>query len=176
MQRHERPYGRQARRIRALGHGGTGGVRSSATLVVSRDGRVAGVLRGRLPRQLEQHCGQGALGFLWHLEKEDELIAAPQWYPEVAHFCEGVPIILVATKIDLRKDATAVGLIRAQGHAPLSYAEGAGVAQRMGAKYMEVSALEGTGVQEVFDLALREAMGKRGGLGVLKRKVKCTIL
>ncbi|TFY82134.1 hypothetical protein EWM64_g1878 [Hericium alpestre] len=27
-----------------------------------------------------------------------------QWYPEVAHFCEGTPLILVGTKTDLRRD------------------------------------------------------------------------
>ena len=60
----------------------------------------------------------------------------------------------------------------------MSYAEGAAMAQRMGAQYAEVSALRGEGVQEVFDLALREAMavGRRGPMRGLKRKVKCTIL
>jgi GTPase SAR1 family protein len=27
-----------------------------------------------------------------------------KWYPEVAHFCEGTLLILVATKMDLRRD------------------------------------------------------------------------
>ncbi|GAA5948526.1 hypothetical protein JCM21900_002741 [Sporobolomyces salmonicolor] len=105
-----------------------------------------------------------------------------KWYPEVAHFCEGVPIVLIATKTDLRTDQRALDLLKAQGRHPVTPAEGAAVAKTIGARYAEVSAMTGQGVEEVFDLALREAMKGRGGGGPMgsvkvgKKKVKCTIL
>ncbi|GAA5917404.1 hypothetical protein JCM5296_000208 [Sporobolomyces johnsonii] len=103
-----------------------------------------------------------------------------KWYPEVAHFCEGVPIVLIATKTDLRTDQRALDLLKAQGRHPVTPAEGAAVAKTIGARYAEVSAMTGQGVEEVFDLALREAMKGRGGpmgtVKVGKKKVKCTIL
>ncbi|GAA5944733.1 uncharacterized protein JCM15063_002386 [Sporobolomyces koalae] len=111
-----------------------------------------------------------------------------KWHPEVAHFCEGIPIILVATKTDLRTDARALDLLKAQGRHPVTTMEGQAVAKRIGAKYAEVSAITGQGVEEVFDLALREALGSRGigsggsgsraqaGTRRGRRKVKCSIL
>ncbi|GAA5884265.1 hypothetical protein JCM16303_002431 [Sporobolomyces ruberrimus] len=116
-----------------------------------------------------------------------------KWYPEVAHFCEGIPLVLIATKTDLRTDGRALDLLKAQGRHPVTTLEGQTVAKRIGAKYAEVSAITGHGVEEVFDLALREALrargigrggssrgGDGGGLGggsrMGKRKVKCNIL
>jgi hypothetical protein len=65
--------------------------------------------------------------------------------------------------------------------------EGQAVAKRIGAKYAEVSAITGQGVEEVFDLAMKEALkgrgfggGRAGGSGSAarmgKRGKKCTIL
>lgn len=110
-----------------------------------------------------------------------------QWYPEVSHFCEGVPLILVATKIDLRNDPATLALLRAQGRLPVQTVQGQALARRIGAHYVEVSAFKGWGVKELFDLALREAMvGKSGGsggmLGSVSKRVKrkrqkmCTVL
>lgn len=97
-----------------------------------------------------------------------------KWFPEVAHFCEGVPVILVGTKADLRNDQRTLDLLKAQGRAPVSYQEGADVARKMGAKYAEVSAKMGTGVHVVFEAALREGM--RGTTMAKIRKAKCTVL
>ncbi|GAA5967296.1 hypothetical protein JCM8115_006097 [Rhodotorula mucilaginosa] len=101
-----------------------------------------------------------------------------KWHPEVTHFCEGTPIILVATKTDLRRDENAVALLRAQGRHPVTHEEGAAAARRMGAKYAEVSAMTGVGVEEVFDLALREAMKGTTLIGrsMRRRKAKCSVL
>lgn len=41
---------------------------------------------------------------------------------------------------------------------------------------MEASAKVGTGVHEVFDLALKESMKNRGGIKKISKKVKCIIL
>ena len=92
----------------------------------------------------------------------------------MSHFCEGVPVILVATKTDLRTQQRTLELLRAQGREPVSAAEGAAVARRMGARYAEVSAKTGQGVQEVFEMALREGM--RGTTMAKIRKARCVVL
>ncbi|ORY78420.1 P-loop containing nucleoside triphosphate hydrolase protein [Leucosporidium creatinivorum] len=109
-----------------------------------------------------------------------------KWFPEVSHFCEGVPIILIATKTDLRHDTRALDLLKAQGRHPVTRAEGEAVARKIGARYAEVSAMKGEGVEEVFDLALREAMRNQGGGigrfvgggtgGGKRRRVKCVVV
>lgn len=89
-----------------------------------------------------------------------------KWYPEVAHFCEGTPLILVGTKTDLRRDEQTRRMLGAQGQTPVSSEQGTEVAKEIGAKYIECSAKTGVGVQEVFHLALRESMrGKWGKIG-----------
>jgi len=96
-----------------------------------------------------------------------------KWYPEVAHFCEGTPLILVATKTDLRRDDTTRRMLGAQGLAPVSPEQGAEVAREIGAKYVECSAKTGSGVQEVFALALRESM--KGKWGNIPRQRRCVV-
>lgn len=44
-----------------------------------------------------------------------------QWYPEVTHFCKGVPIIVVGCKIDLRKDKVLVNTLRKKRLEPVTY-------------------------------------------------------
>ncbi|GAA5891015.1 hypothetical protein JCM8208_003134 [Rhodotorula glutinis] len=111
-----------------------------------------------------------------------------KWYPEVSHFCPDTPLVLIATKTDLRTDERAISLLRAQGRHPITHDEGAAVAERIGASYAEVSAISGKGVEEVFDLALRLAMRgsatSAGGAGLgssgrsrsRSRRAKCTLL
>jgi len=95
-----------------------------------------------------------------------------KWYPEVAHFCEGTPLILVGTKTDLRRDEQTRRMLSAQGQAAVSFEQGAEVAKEIGAKYIECSAKTGVGVQEVFHLALRESM--RGKWSKINRGA-CTV-
>ena len=101
------------------------------------------------------------------------LIGRLQWYPEVAHFCEGTPLILVGTKTDLRRDEQTRRMLGAQGQTPVSSEQGAEVAKEIGAKYIECSAKTGVGVQEVFHLALRESM--RGKWGKISKKGQCIV-
>lgn len=93
-----------------------------------------------------------------------------KWYPEIAHFCEGTPLILVGTKIDLRRDDQTRRMLSAQGQVPVSAEQGANVAKEIGAKYVECSAKTGTGVQDVFNLALKESMKGRWGKMVKQRR------
>ena len=98
-----------------------------------------------------------------------------KWYPEVAHFCEDTPLILVATKTDLRRDDNTRRLLGAQGQKPVTSEQGAEVAHEIGAKYIECSAKTGSGVQEVFALALRESMKGKWGKIARQRQRQCVV-
>ncbi|KAK4686308.1 hypothetical protein P7C73_g3817, partial [Tremellales sp. Uapishka_1] len=102
-----------------------------------------------------------------------------KWYPEMSHFCETVPLLLICTKTDLRQDATTLSLMAAQGTTPITSIEGEKVAKEIGARrYLECSAKEGRGVREVFDGAIRESLGRKG-FGGLKKRTKgknCIVL
>ena len=52
--------------------------------------------------------------------------------------------------------------------------QGQGVAKEIGARYIECSAKTGTGVQDVFGLALKECM--RGKWGKKLRQQRCVII
>ncbi|KIX10440.1 GTP-binding protein rhoC [Rhinocladiella mackenziei CBS 650.93] len=80
------------------------------------------------------------------------------WYPEVLHFCPTTPLILVGLKSDLRTKRTCIELLRTQGLTPVTPEQGASVAKQMGAAYIECSAKESRGIQEVFDLAIHTAI------------------
>ncbi|KAI5806694.1 P-loop containing nucleoside triphosphate hydrolase protein [Peziza echinospora] len=82
-----------------------------------------------------------------------------KWFPEVVHFCPGTPIILVGLKTDLRNNRHAMELLKTQGMTPVTPQQGAGVAAKMQARYMECSSKAGTGVDDVFDLAISMAIG-----------------
>lgn len=113
-------------------------------------------------------AGVSVMGADWRL----------QWYPEMAHFCENVPLLLVCTKTDLRNDPTTLSLMGSQGTRPVSAQEGEKMARDIGAKrYLECSAKEGRGVREVFDAAIRESMkGKGLGMRLGGKGKKCVVL
>ncbi|KAF8227470.1 hypothetical protein L208DRAFT_1296641 [Tricholoma matsutake] len=97
-----------------------------------------------------------------------------KWFPEVAHFCDGTPIILVGTKTDLRADDQTKRMLGAQGQAPITPEQGSHVAREIGAKYIECSAKTGRGIHEVFNLALKESM--RGKWSKITKQRGCVII
>ena len=107
-----------------------------------------------------------------------------QWYPEVLHFCPTTPLILVGLKSDLRLKRTCVDLLKTQGLTPVTPEQGAAVARRMGAAYMECSSKEMSGVDDIFELAVTMAVGtgtdawttSEAPTAVKKRKRSCRIL
>jgi len=115
-----------------------------------------------------------SFNLLCHIVRSSHSPIVIQWYPEVSHFCESVPLILVATKIDLRTDEHTRRMLAAQGQSPVTAEQGQAVAKEMGAKYIECSAKTGLGVKDVFSLALKESMKGRWGRVVKERK--CAIL
>ncbi|XP_040503945.1 rho-related GTP-binding protein RhoF isoform X1 [Gallus gallus] len=46
---------------------------------------------------------------------------ADKWYPEVNHFCQGVPLVLIGCKTDLRKDKEQLRKLRASKQEPITY-------------------------------------------------------
>ncbi|KAL2708524.1 GTP-binding protein Rho1 [Kluyveromyces marxianus] len=104
-----------------------------------------------------------------------------KWISEVLHFCQGVPIILVGCKADLRNDPQVVEELRAQGLEPVSQAQAQEVADQIGAvDYIECSAKTGYGVREVFEAATRASLVGKQGRSKPKtkssKKKKCTVL
>ena len=87
-------------------------------------------------------------------------------WKELNHHCPNVPIILVASKIDLR----------AEGITTISTVQGKAMAKKIGAaKYMEISSLKNWGVTELFHKAIR--VGHEYRTGTKKRKKrKCILL
>ncbi|RMZ86229.1 hypothetical protein DV737_g170, partial [Chaetothyriales sp. CBS 132003] len=81
-----------------------------------------------------------------------------KWFPEVTHFCPNTPLILVGLKSDLRTKRTCVELLRSQGLTPVTPEQGQAVARQMGAAYIECSAKEGQGIDDVFQMAINTAV------------------
>jgi Ras-related C3 botulinum toxin substrate 1 len=79
-----------------------------------------------------------------------------KWYPELSHHCPQAPSILIGTKLDLREDRETVERLREKGQSPISYEQGAAKAREINAiKYLECSAINGKGLKNVFDEAIR---------------------
>ncbi|NXK17528.1 RHOD protein, partial [Arenaria interpres] len=67
-----------------------------------------------------------------------------RWYPEVNHFCKGVPVLLVGCKTDLRK--------RKEGHLEhISHQKAKAMARQVHAvSYLECSARYQENVRDIF--------------------------
>ncbi|CCH61835.1 hypothetical protein TBLA_0F02960 [Henningerozyma blattae CBS 6284] len=113
-----------------------------------------------------------------------------KWIAEVLHFCQGVPIILVGCKVDLRNDPQTLAVLQEQGLQPVSTAEGQEVSEAIGATgYFECSAKTNQGVREVFEAATQASLAgksktngkgkskdKKGKKSGEKKKKKCVLL
>ena len=102
-----------------------------------------------------------------------------KWISEVMHFCQGLPIILVACKKDLRQDAKTIQDLARMNQKPVTAQEGQSCKEKIHATaYVECSAKSGDGVREVFQTATRAALsvGRKGGKGQSGGKKKCVVL
>lgn len=78
-----------------------------------------------------------------------------QWLKELNEYSKGTPIILVATKIDIRDDKAMVEQLAKDGEKVLTPEEGEQLAKEIGAAhYIETSARTRKGVDEIFQKAL----------------------
>ncbi|WBW71797.1 Rho family GTPase Rho4 [Schizosaccharomyces osmophilus] len=83
-----------------------------------------------------------------------------KWFPEVQHFCPRTPTMLVGLKSDLRQDRNAEEVLRTQGLTPVTYEQAQNVASTISSPYVECSAKEASGVNDVFQLAVSLTMKK----------------
>ena len=82
-----------------------------------------------------------------------------KWVPEIKHFCPDVPYILVGIRKELRNNPDVIAELAKLKLTPVTPEEGETVAQMIEAKcYMECSAKEFDGVNEVFETAARFAL------------------
>jgi len=96
-----------------------------------------------------------------------------KWVPEIQHHAPGVPILLVGTKSDLRKDQNTLNQLKTRGQGMVSPENASTMAKEVGAtKYLECSALTQEGLKQVFDDAIRAAMAPKGK----KKSGKCNLL
>ncbi|XP_074129225.1 rho-related GTP-binding protein RhoD [Sminthopsis crassicaudata] len=85
-----------------------------------------------------------------------------KWYPEVTHFCPGVPIILVGCKTDLRKDKVLLKKLRQDRQEPITYQKGQTMAKSVRAvAYLECSAWLQDNVPSIFREAAMAALNNR---------------
>lgn len=76
------------------------------------------------------------------------------WCPEVRRFCPDVPIVLVGTKWDLRKDPKTIRKLAKKGQRPVTKDEGRRVAENIAAfGYVECSGKTRTGIAELIQVA-----------------------
>jgi Ras family protein A len=79
-----------------------------------------------------------------------------KWISEVRHFCRGLPIILVGTKMDLRDDPHEISELLKSDRHPVTPSEGEKAGKKIRAlKYLECSAKTNEGVREIFEVAAR---------------------
>ncbi|WWD21713.1 hypothetical protein CI109_106200 [Kwoniella shandongensis] len=102
---------------------------------------------------------------------------ASKWINEVHEFCEGVKVILIALKCDLRDDPTVKEKLARRSQHPVTYDEGLAAARAIRAnRYLECSAKHNRGVQEAIYEAAQVAVGSKpkggGGGGGPTSKLK----
>lgn len=95
-----------------------------------------------------------------------------KWVPEVHHFCPNVPFLVIATKKDLRNDATVRQQLARDKDSIIRPEEGKAMSDTVRAwTYLECSAKTREGVREVFDNATRAALQKKK-----RKKGACALL
>jgi len=84
-----------------------------------------------------------------------------KWVPEIQHHAPNVPILLVGTKSDLRKDDNTIKQLNSRQQTMVTVEAAQGMAKEIGAvNFLECSALTQEGLKQVFDDAIRAAMSK----------------
>ncbi|XP_019394272.1 PREDICTED: rho-related GTP-binding protein RhoF [Crocodylus porosus] len=100
-----------------------------------------------------------------------------KWYPEVSHFCRGVPLVLIGCKTDLRKDKEHLRKLRSSQQEPITYTQGEATCRQMNAEvYLECSAKFRENVEDVFKEATTIALNAIKKAKRQKKQKRCLIL
>jgi len=84
-----------------------------------------------------------------------------KWVPEIQHHAPNVPILLVGTKSDLRKDDNTIKQLNSRQQQMVTIEFAQKMAKEIGAvNFLECSALTQEGLKQVFDEAIRAAMSQ----------------
>ncbi|KIK05326.1 hypothetical protein K443DRAFT_675277 [Laccaria amethystina LaAM-08-1] len=84
------------------------------------------------------------------------------WIKELRHFLPFIPILLVATKIDLRHDAQVINKLSRSGRHLITTEEGCMLARKIGAtRYCETSAKQILGVRDTFYRAMQATVREK---------------
>ncbi|KAJ3432158.1 gtp-binding protein rho5 [Anaeramoeba flamelloides] len=87
---------------------------------------------------------------------------ANSWMPELHKHCPNVPVLLVATKHDLRNNSEMLERISERGEKMITTEQGIKCTKKLGiAAYMECSSLTQVGLKEVFTNAVHLAIFKK---------------
>ncbi|XP_074741247.1 rho-related GTP-binding protein RhoD [Strix uralensis] len=81
-----------------------------------------------------------------------------KWYPEVNHFCKGIPVLLVGCKTDLRQDRWVLFKLQQARLYPISHQQAKAMARQIHAvSYWECSAKYQENIRNIFAEACRAA-------------------
>ncbi|XP_060105149.1 rho-related GTP-binding protein RhoF [Heteronotia binoei] len=82
-----------------------------------------------------------------------------KWSHEVSHFCQGIPIVLVGCKTDLRMDKEHLRKLRSAQQEPVTYNQGEEARRQMNADaYLECSAKYRENIEDIFKEAASIAL------------------
>ncbi|NWH72890.1 RHOF protein, partial [Piaya cayana] len=100
-----------------------------------------------------------------------------KWYPEVNHFCRGVPLVLIGCKTDLRKDKEQVRKLKAAKQEPITYSQGEAACQQIKAEvYLECSAKYSENIENVFKEATTIALNAMKKAKCKRKRKVCSVL
>lgn len=102
-----------------------------------------------------------------------------KWAPEVHHYGETIPFILVGTQVDLRDNFYEIQRLQKNRQKPVTYEMGLRMANRICANcYVECSALTQKGLKVVFDNAILAVIKPQPVMKKTRRKNRhlCQIL
>lgn len=103
--------------------------------------------------------------------------AQTKWMAEIVDHCEGVKLVLVALKCDLRSNDDDHDQADSSRKKLVTYEEGLAVAKQIGAlRYLECSAKKNRGVNEAFTEAARCALTAKSKGHEEEKSSKCVVM
>ncbi|EGC38963.1 hypothetical protein DICPUDRAFT_75463 [Dictyostelium purpureum] len=99
-----------------------------------------------------------------------------KWFSEINHFCPGVPIVLVATQMDLRTNQIILDRLAERKLVPVTTDQGLEMARRIKAsEFIECSALTQKNLHQVFEKVITVFETPKPSLNK-KKKQRCSIM